>query len=122
MKLRDILKYVRTRQFEKEMKEIYKEVKIISLEGFGIERELIKLCSLADGANIEQWGDYNAYLLVAAEREIIRLYESEKMWRLEDGAYYIRVEGKTKSGDFKSFEFWESTQANKTAVFNNGEI
>lgn len=122
MKLRDILKYVRSGQFEEEMKEIYQEIKLISLEGFGIERELIKLYSLADEANIEPWEDYNAYLIMAAEREIIRLYESEKMWRLEDGAYYIRVEGKTKSGDFRSFEFWESIQANKTAVFNNGEI
>lgn len=122
MKLRDVLKYVRTRQFEQEMKEIYKEIKLISLEGFGVERELIKLYSLADDENKEPWEDYNAYLLMAAEREIIRLYESEKMWRLEDGAYYIRVEGKTKCGDFRSFEFWESIQANKNAVFNNGEI
>ena len=117
MKLREILKYVRSRQFEQEMKEIYKEIKLISLEGFGVERELIKLYSLADDENKEPWEDYNAYLLLAAEREIIRLYESEKMWRLEDGAYYIRVEGKTKCGDFRSFEFWESiqAQANKTA-------
>lgn len=122
MKLRDILKYVRSRQFEEEMKEIYKEIKIISLEGFGIEKELIKLYALKDVAINEIWQDYNAYLIKAAEREIIRLYESGKMWRLEDGAYYIRVEGKTKSGDFLSFEFWESIQANKTAVFNNGEI
>ena len=41
MKLRDILKYVRSRQFEQEMKEIYQEIKLISLEGFGVERELI---------------------------------------------------------------------------------
>lgn len=122
MKLRDILKYVRSGQFEEEMKEIYKEIKIISLEGFGIEKELIKLYALKDVAINEIWQDYNAYLIKAAEREIIRLYESGKMWRLEDGAYYIRVEGKTKSGDFLSFEFWESIQANKTAVFNNGEI
>jgi hypothetical protein len=122
MKLRDILKYVRSGQFEEEMKEIYKEIKIISLEGFGIEKELIKLYALKDVAINEIWQDYNAYLIKAAEREIIRLYESGKMWRLEDGAYYIRVEGKTKSGDFRSFEFWESIQANKTAVFNNGEI
>lgn len=122
MKLRDILQYVRSRQFEEEMKEIYKEIKIISLEGFGIEKELIKLYAVKDVAINEIWQDYNAYLIMAAEREIIRLYESGKMWRLEDGAYYIRVEGKTKSGDFLSFEFWESIQANKTAVFNNGEI
>lgn len=107
MKLRDILQYVRSRQFEEEMKEIYKEIKIISLEGFGIEKELIKLYAVKDVAINEIWQDYNAYLIMAAEREIIRLYESGKMWRLEDGAYYIRVEGKTESGDFLSFEFWD---------------